>query len=336
MVMTEWIKSVLQSGERMAIPIMTHPGIEIINKKVIDAVKDGEVHFSAVEAIHNNFPGAAANIMMDLTVEAEAFGCEINFSEDEVPNVAAGIVYDEKSMNELAVPSLQSGRVPEYLKAAKLAAENIKSKPVFAGCIGPISLAGRLFDMSEMMTSLYIEPDLVKSLLRKCTDFLLRYVNEFKTFGADGIIMAEPAAGLLSGDMCDEFSSNFIKEIVDDVQDDNFLFILHNCGNTGQATQSMISTGAKALHFGNKIDLVNVLTEVPEDIIVFGNLDPVGVFKLSDKETVYKKTLNLLERTSSCKNFIISSGCDLPHGVPLENVNAFYKAVKDFNLRTIS
>ncbi|RJP73157.1 MAG: methylcobamide--CoM methyltransferase [Ignavibacteriales bacterium] len=331
MVMSEWIESVLQSEERLAIPIMTHPGIEMINKKVIDAVKNGEIHFKAVEAIHNNFPGAAANIMMDLTVEAEAFGCKINFSEDEVPNVASRIVYDEKSINDLPVPSLQNGRVPEYLKAAKLAAEKIKSKPVFAGCIGPISLAGRLFDMSEMMTSLYIEPEMIKILLGKCTDFLKKYVFEFKWLGANGVIMAEPAAGLLSGDMCDEFSSNYIKEIVDEVQDDNFLFILHNCGNTGQATQSMISTRAHALHFGNKIDIVGVLNEVPGNILVLGNLDPVGVFKLSDTETIYNETLNLLERTAMHKNYIISSGCDLPPGVPLENVNAFYNALSFFN-----
>ncbi len=331
MIMSEWIKLVLQSKNRLAVPIMTHPGIEIINKKVIDAVRDGDVHFKAVEAIHNNFPGAAANIMMDLTVEAEAFGCKINFSENEVPNVAARIVYDDNSIKELSVPPIKSRRIPEYLKAAQLAAENIKSKPVFAGCIGPISLAGRLFDMSEMMTSLYIEPDMIKSLLRKCTDFLLQYVKAFKAVGANGIIMAEPAAGLLSGDMCDEFSSNFIREIVDEVQDENFLFILHNCGNTGQATQSMISTGAKALHFGNKIDLVNVLNEVPQNILVLGNLDPVGIFKMSDKENVYLETLKLLEKTAAHKNFIISSGCDLPPGVPLENVNAFYKALDSFN-----
>jgi len=331
MIMSEWIKLVLQSKNRLAVPIMTHPGIEIINKKVIDAVRDGDVHFKAVEAIHNNFPGAAANIMMDLTVEAEAFGCKINFSENEVPNVAARIVYDDNSIKELSVPPIKSRRIPEYLKAAQLAAENIKSKPVFAGCIGPISLAGRLFDMSEMMTSLYIEPDMIKSLLRKCTDFLLQYVKAFKAVGANGIIMAEPAAGLLSGDMCDEFSSNFIREIVDEVQDENFLFILHNCGNTGQATQSMISTGAKALHFGNKIDLVNVLNEVPQNILVLGNLDPVGIFKMSDKGNVYLETLKLLEKTAAHKNFIISSGCDLPPGVPLENVNAFYKALDSFN-----
>lgn len=331
MIMSEWIKLVLQSKNRLAVPIMTHPGIEIINKKVIDAVRDGDVHFKAVEAIHNNFPGAAANIMMDLTVEAEAFGCKINFSENEVPNVAARIVYDDNSIKELSVPPIKSRRIPEYLKAAQLAAENIKSKPVFAGCIGPISLAGRLFDMSEMMTSLYIEPDMIKSLLRKCTDFLLQYVKAFKAVGANGIIMAEPAAGLLSGNMCDEFSSNFIREIVDEVQDENFLFILHNCGNTGQATQSMISTGAKALHFGNKIDLVNVLNEVPQNILVLGNLDPVGIFKMSDKENVYLETLKLLEKTAAHKNFIISSGCDLPPGVPLENVNAFYKALDSFN-----
>jgi uroporphyrinogen decarboxylase len=95
------------------------------------------------------------------------------------------------------------------------------------------------------------------------------------------ILIAEPAAGLLSAVLCDEYSSRFIKDIVRDVQDDPFLCILHNCGNTGYVTRSMLSTGAGALHFGNRINLLDVLEEVPKKILVLGNLNPVGVFKMS-------------------------------------------------------
>ena len=109
------------------------------------------------------------------------------------------------------------------------------------------------------------------------------------------------------------------------------MFILHNCGNTGHVTQSMISTGAKALHFGNKIDILKVLNEAPDDILILGNLDPVGVFKMLKPSDVYNETMSLLKQTSNYKNFIISTGCDTPPGIPIENIQAFFSAVQNYN-----
>ena len=329
--MNEWIELIRDSNRRLAMPIMTHPGIDLIGKKTRDAVTDGEVQFRAIKAIQNKYPTAAATMMMDLTVEAEAFGSAINFADDETPTVTRRLVSDGNSIEELKIPSLNNARVPQYLKAAKLAADSITDRPVFAGCIGPFSLAGRLFDMSEIMTALYLEPDAIKSLLKKCSAFLLDYVREFKSQGSDGIIMAEPAAGLLSSEMCDEFSSSYIKQIVDEVQDNRFLFILHNCGDKGQVTQSMVSTGAGGLHFGNAINIVKTLKELPVDVLVMGNLDPVGVFKMAGPEKVFDATTELLWQASGGKNFVISSGCDLPPKVPAKNVEAFFEAVDAFN-----
>jgi uroporphyrinogen decarboxylase len=57
--------------------------------------------------------------------------------------------------------------MPQYLKTAQLAVDDVSDRPVFAGCIGPFSLAGRLYDMSEMMTALFLEPESIKRLLKK-------------------------------------------------------------------------------------------------------------------------------------------------------------------------
>jgi uroporphyrinogen decarboxylase len=329
--MNDWTESVRASRDRLAVPIMTHPGIDLIGKKINDAVTDGEVQFQTIRAVQGKYPAAAATMMMDLTVEAEAFGSAINFAPDEIPTVAKRLVSDLKAIEDLKIPSLNSGRVPQYLKAAKLAVENITDKPVFAGCIGPFSLAGRLFDLSEMMTGLYTDPDAIKLLLTKCSEFLLKYVLEMKRLGANGIIMAEPAAGLLSPEMCDEFSSAYVRQLVHETQDDRFLFVLHNCGNKGHVTQSMVSTGAGALHLGNALDVAVALKEVPPNILVLGNLDPVGVFKMASSEGVFEATTKLLQRTADSGNFIISSGCDVPPKVPAKNIEAFFAAVEAFN-----
>lgn len=327
----QWIKDIIASGKRVVLPIMTHPGIELLGKRVLDAVTDGEVHFKAVEALNTHYPqSAACTVIMDLTVEAEAFGAQIQFADNEVPNVVGRLVSNYDEVVALQVPDLHTARVPQYLEANRLASSKL-DKPVFGGCIGPYSLAGRLYDMTEIMMAIYTEPETALLLLEKCTEFITRYCKAIKESGSAGVIIAEPAAGLLSNEDCQQYSSVFIKRIVEEVQDETFAVVLHNCGNMGQCTQAMVYTGAKGYHFGNKIDMVAALAECPADTLVMGNLDPVGVFKQATAEEVYRQTTELLQKTAEYPNFVISTGCDVPPEIPLENIRAFYQAVEDYN-----
>lgn len=329
--MKEWCSSVMAATERIAIPIMTHPGIELCGYTVKEAVTDGRVHAEAIRKLNEVYPASASTVIMDLTVEAEAFGAEILFADNELPNVIGRLVSDYASVKALAVPSLESGRVPEYLKANQLAAEYITDKPVFGGCIGPFSLAGRLFDMSEMMMALYTEPETIQLLLEKCTEFIGKYIRAMKEAGVNGVIIAEPAAGLVSNEDCALYSSTYIARIVEELQDEHFMIVLHNCGNTGHCTGAMLATKAASLHFGNKIDMVSTLQECPEDVLVMGNIDPVGILKMSTPHKIRQETLALLEKTGEWKNFVLSSGCDVPPHVPAENIEAFYAALKEYN-----
>jgi len=325
------IKQITDSQKRQAIPIMTNPGIEAIGKTIYDAVTDGRVHYEAIKYLADTYDSAAYSVIMDLTVEAEAFGAQIQIPANEIPSVIGRLVTDADSVNALAVPPLTAGRIPQYLEANRLAVENIRDKPIISGCIGPYSLAGRLYDMSEIMVAIYIEPDTINVLLEKCTEFIVAYCSELKKNGTAGVMIAEPAAGLLSNNDSMEFSTKYLKQIVDAVQDDDFAVVLHNCGNMGASTPAMIASGAKALHFGNKIDITEVLRTISPDILVMGNVDPVGVFKQGSPEDVYAATQQLLEQTKACRNFVISSGCDIPPLVTPDNIQAFFDAVKCFN-----
>lgn len=330
--MCSFIRNTIADKERVAVPIMTHPGIEMNGNTVNEAVTNGEMHAKAITSLNHKYPEiAAATVIMDLTVEAEAFGASIVFPEHEVPSVTGRLLVDEAFIETLQVPELDKGRVNEYLKANRLAAEAITNKPVFAGCIGPYSLAGRLYDMSEIMMLIYINPDAANQLLRKCTDFLLKYCKALKETGVNGVVIAEPASGLLSNEDCQQYSSLFIKEIVDAVQDEYFTVILHNCGNMGHCTAAMVYTGAAGYHFGNKADMKEVMKEVPATAWGMGNLDPVGVFKQGTPERIKQDTLQLLKDMEIYPNFVLSSGCDTPPLVPQENIDAFFEALKEYN-----
>jgi len=331
--MRSWMRDIIKSEKRIAIPIMTHPGIEIIGKTVLEAVSDGNVHFEAIKALDQKYPSAACTSIMDLTVEAEAFGAKINFPENEVPSVIGNTVSGREPVENLQVPCLTSGRIPQFILANQLTACYLKEKPFFGGTIGPFSLAGRLYDISEFMLACYCEPEVARLLLDKCTAFLKAYCIELKKQGINGVIIAEPAAGLLSNESCSEFSSRYVKSIVETVQDDSFMVVLHNCGNTGHCTAAMLETGAWGYHFGNKIDMVQVLNDCPQDVLVMGNLDPVAVFKAATPEELKRTELELLNATSLYPNFVLSSGCDVPPHTPHQNIKMFYSTLEEYNGR---
>lgn len=329
--MRNWVHEILNSDRRLVMPVMTYPGLDIIKKNVRDIITNGENQAQCIEALSKKYQSAAAMTLMDLSVEAEAFGSPIKFSENEVPTVTGPIIFDEESVDALKIPKVGDGRTGEYIKAAEIISKHITEKPTFGGAIGPFSLAGRLMDMTEIMIQAMIEPEMVHKVLSKCTEFLIEYISAFKKAGANGVIMAEPAAGLLSPEMCQSFSSDYIKRIVDKVQDKNFIVILHNCGNTTKLVSSMVSTGAAGFHFGNSVDMADILPEVPAERLAFGNIDPARTFKNGNIENMKILTRQLLEKTSSYKNFVLSSGCDVPPGTPLENVDAFYNTLEEYN-----
>ena len=115
-----------------------------------------------------------------------------------VPTVTGSIVHSEEEADALKVPEIGAGRTQIYIDAIGKAVELVQDRPVFAGVIGPFSLAGRLMDVTEAMIYCYDEPDMVHTVLEKATEFLIKYINAYKAVGANGVLVAEPLAGLLS------------------------------------------------------------------------------------------------------------------------------------------
>ena len=93
----------------------------------------------------------------------------------------------------------------------------------------------------------------------------------------------------------------------------------------------MVETGAAAYHFGNKCQMDEVIRDVPSTALAMGNLDPVSLFKDGKPEQMRQAVLDLLDKMKDYPNFVLSSGCDTPPHTPLENVDAFFEALKEYN-----
>jgi uroporphyrinogen decarboxylase len=326
--MRTWLASL--HNEKKPFPILSFPAVSLLGCSVRELISSSENQARGMAEVAARCDSAASVSLMDLSVEAECFGAAVRFSDDEVPTITGRMIEDEDAAEALEVPSVGSGRSGICVEAIRKARELITDRPVFAGIIGPFSLAARLFDVSEIMIDCYDDPDMVHIVLEKATEFLVNYAKAFKDAGAHGVVMAEPVAGLLSPTLEEEFSSPYVKKIVDALQDDDFLVIYHNCGdNVLRMTESLLSTGAAAYHFGNSIDLAEMLEKFPSDVPVMGNVDPAGVLKMGSPETVREETLKILEKCASYENFTLSSGCDIPPQTPRENLDAFFAAAKE-------
>lgn len=310
-------------------PILSFPAAKHLGITVNELVHNAALQAKCMEHVAHGTETLAAVSLMDLSVEAEAFGATVRFSENEVPAVTGIAVGDEEAAEALCVPELNAGRLPITLEAVRQAKNLIGDKPIFAGMIGPFSLAGRLMDVNEIMYQLYDMPETVHTVMKKVTDFLVRYGQALKKAGADGIIMAEPLCGLLGREMAAEFSHPYVKQIINEVQDESFSLIYHNCGNTvPMMAQDIYALGATGYHFGNAVSMSEMLSKAPDGTIVMGNLDPVACLTHGTPETIRQKTKEMLEECGGMKGYIPSSGCDIPWAAPWENILAFFNALK--------
>ncbi len=327
--MKKWIEYQLKN-KQLTMPILTFPCTQLINCTVDQLVHDSDLQAQGMAEIAKRYPMSACLTMMDLSVEAEAFGAEVRFSSTEVPTVVGSLLANIDAAKELKIPKVGEKRTKTYLDAVEKVKKMVVDRPIFAGVTGPFTLAGRLMDMTEIMVNCYLDPEFVHLTLEKMVEFLISYILEYKKRGANGIIMAEPAAGLLSPNLCEEFSSKYIKRIKEAVGDDEFIFIYHNCGNVKPLLQSIFTIGADAYHFGNATNLVDVLVNSPKDVLIMGNIHPVHEFDKGTPESMKQAVTTLLDVCNQYHNFVISSGCDIPAQSKLENIDAYFKEITHY------
>ena len=244
--MKEWVSDTIRNREKKAIPILTFPIIQKMDMNVLELLESSDSQSKGMKMLADSFNAGASVSFMDLSVEAEAFGADVRFVNDEVPTITGQMIDTQEDAEALIVPKVGTAR-----------------------------------------TGIYVE-----GIQKAATEFICQYVDAYKEAGANGIVMAEPLAGILSPALIQEFSSDYVKQIFEHVKSENFCVIYHNCGNNvPELINSILTVGADGYHFGNAIDMKEVLVH---------------------------------------DNFVVSSGCDIPPNTPWENVEAFFAAVDEF------
>ncbi len=327
-----WKEDVIRNPYKQGAPVLSFPCVSLMDITVKELVESADLQADGMKLIADRCPSLAALSMMNLTVEAEGFGSDVMITDDEIPSVIGSLVTSVEDANNLVIPDPMEGRTRIYIDAMAKACEKITDRPVFAGIIGPFTLAGRLIGIQQTLRAVKKNPEMLHATLRKATDFIIEYAKAYKEHtGANGFVLAEPLTGLLGPKMAVDFSEGYCKEIIDAVQDEEYICIYHNCGdNAVYMADSIARLGAEGYHFGNVIKMKDILPLMPENSLVMGNIDPAQAFCMGTPEAMKAEVKALMEECYQYPNFVISSGCDIAPIANWECIDAFYQAIDEF------
>ena len=292
------------------------------------AKKMAEVMLSAVE----RYPEIdVAMTALDVTIDPEAFGCEVMYDPEAAPHVVSAVV-DRKGngLEGLAVPDAHAGRAELHYEAVRLFKEARPDKPVFGNLLGPFTMASSVMLLKDAMICVMKKRDIMREVVEKCTEFLTARAKAYKEAGADGLLLDEACGGIIPPPLSAEFSASYIKKIVDEVQTPDFPIMYHNCGNITDMRDSIFGTGCRMYSLGNMIDLEVFLKEAPADCLITGNLDPMLLSRAGEDE-VAAETGRIIDRFREYPQFVFAPGCDCPPQTTEANMRAMIRTLKEKN-----
>ncbi|MGK9477021.1 uroporphyrinogen decarboxylase family protein [Melioribacter sp. OK-6-Me] len=320
---------------RLVMPLLGFPGINLVKSTIKVAQQNYIEHFKVLYALYNQFHPDGMFPLMDLSLEANALGCYTHFPPYESATVLH-TDFDESTLEFMKKIEIQGdSRVLSYCATVKKMSESFEKSITCAYVTGPYTLAGLILGASRAAEMTITNPELLDNLCQIAYEKIKVYSRMLTDSGAKVVCVLEPSAVMLGPEQFIRFSATYIKKITEFYDNSDIAIIYHICGNSMHLIEAMCQSGVNGLSIDSPEAGMNIKTVCKlagENILVIGNINPAGKILNGTYEEVYKETETLLKETEEFPNFVLSTGCDLPQAVPIENIKAFMDAGRNYKL----
>lgn len=260
------------------------------------------------------FPGIDAAILFsDILVIPEALGQAYAFRD------TGGIAMEYRIESRAQVEALRGPEaiaeklayVPAALRLIRRELADTKAALGFGG--SPWTLAtymvegGSSDDFERIKLLFYTDRTLFDALLEKLTESLIAYFKLQIEAGADAIQIFDSWGGIIAGPDYEAASLQWIKRIVAALPA-NFPIILYAKGTSPHLTDQAF-TGVRVISIDWTADLAIARRNLPANVAVQGNLDPV--LMQTTPEIVTREASRLLESMRGLNGHIFNLG----HGI---------------------
>jgi MtaA/CmuA family methyltransferase len=258
--------------------------------------------------------------------ETSAFGAPIIFLPEAVPRCEKIIVKSWDDIHNLQRPDVcKCTRTLDRIKGAELFQKKLQGTvPVIGWIEGPLAEACDLAGVSQMMTQLMIDPDFCNLLLDKCTVTAKDFAKAQIESGCDVIGIGDAICSQIDPFTYDTFVKERHREIIAFIHANGARTKLHICGDITHLLSSLKDLGTDILDLDYDVDISHARSVIGEKTILCGNINPVIIQKTTPEEV--ERLSRELVALHSGERFILSAGCEITVGTPVENLMAMRKA----------
>jgi MtaA/CmuA family methyltransferase len=269
----------------------------------------------------------SASLPLDMYVEAEALGSEINFRENmefEFPLVRkAGFGSVKELTSALTqIPEIfKRGRIKLVCDAIRRLKENTGNDVVISGIIpGPYTLLLLVVDAGKMFVEMKKEPAAITEALLHLSSLLAQVGVDYRDAGADFITIHDMGGSpaFIGPAKYENFVLPAERLLIEKLPKPRVLSV---CGNITNSLHLLAQTGADAISIDQTVDLI-VARLALKDTLLFGNIDPVEALYLGDTAKIAQSVNNVKKAGLDA----VWPGCDLIVKTPLQNIRSMKKA----------
>lgn len=274
---------------------------------------------------------------VDTCLEAGAVGMPVEFPVDG-PAASLGAVSDNvDEVIEMMCPQrlINDERVKRHLEAIHLLKKQAAGEIFIRGNCDQMafSLAMLAYGMQDFLTDLLDEECEKKiiALLDRAYDVHLTFNKLVMEAGADMVSFGDSSCGpdLIGRDMYMKYAYPWHKRLKQDLDQLGYQTICHICGNLDIILEDVASIGFAGVEIDYKTNVSYAAKKFRNKSVVFGIIDPAGVFYQGTPKEVISETKKVLDEFQG-SGIIIGAGCALPPLTPSENIEAFVKAVRAY------
>lgn len=276
------------------------------------------------------FPIDAAILFSDILVVPQAMGLNFEMKESVGPYLENPIT-SESDIDRLQNPPIEEslGYVLEAITLTKKLLDNQIPLIGFSGspwtilCYAVEGKGSKTFDKAKSFC--FKNPKWAHVLLQKITDYTIKYLLKKVEYGVDAVQIFDSWGGLLSPKDYEEFSWNYINQIVESLAPKVPVIVFGK--GCWYALQTMSRSKASALGVDWTITPQKAREFTGGVITLQGNFDPAKL--LSSPEKIYSEAQQMI-RDFGVQRYIANLGHGILPNVPLENAEAFIKAIVEF------
>jgi uroporphyrinogen-III decarboxylase len=300
--------------------------------RILDYFTSEDLWFRANQKAIQTFPDAMFLpgfwSEFGMCTEPSAFGAKSIFYPNAFP-FAERAITDIGQVDNLAPPNpATDGLLPFMLNRlvnTRSRIERAGHRIRFSVSRGPLNIATFLMGATELLMAIKTDPDKVHRLLRRITDFLLKWheLQRATIDSIDGIFILDDVIGFIGEEDFKEFGLPYFRELYARPAAVKFF---HNDAECAQSIRYYPEIGINLYNPG----IFNTLGQLREmsgnRLTILGNIPPRDVLANGSPEQVFAAVKKILAENPDRTRLILSCAGGMPPGVTTENIRAFIQA----------